>query len=60
MIGHAFWNGSSFLISLLGVNFDLSLGVDILLNLSWTAILITTVLFLATKIMKGVRTLPAS
>jgi RsiW-degrading membrane proteinase PrsW (M82 family) len=60
MLGHAFWNGSSFLVSLLGENIGLSLGVDILLNLSWTAVLITTVLFLATIIMKGVRTLPAS
>lgn len=60
MLGHAFWNGSSFLVSLLGGNYGLSLGIDILLNLSWMAVLISTVLFIATKIMKGVRSLSTS
>ncbi len=60
MLGHAFWNGSSFLVTLGGESLGLSSGVNFLLYLFWIAILITIVLILATKIMKGVRTLPAS
>mgnify|MGYP000172697753 CR=1 FL=1 len=60
MLGHAFWNGSTFLVPLLGDSIGLSSGVNFLLSLFWIAILITIVLILATKIMKGVRTLPAS
>jgi hypothetical protein len=56
--GHAFWNGTSVGIDLLGRSLGLGSGGVIVLSLAWVAVLITGLLIIARAVFKGVRSLP--
>ena len=56
--GHAFWNGTSVGIDLLGRSLGLGSGGVIVLSLAWVAVLITGLLIIARAVFKGIRSLP--
>ena len=58
ILGHAFWNGTSVGIDLLGRILGLGSGGVIVLSLAWVAVLITGLLIIARAVFKGVRSLP--
>ena len=58
ILGHAFWNGTSVGIDLLGRILGLGSGGVIILSLAWVAVLITGLLIIARAVFKGVRSLP--
>ena len=59
IFGHAFWNGSSYLITDFAELIGLGLVGAALVGIAWIIFLICTVLFLVGMILKGVRSLPS-
>ena len=58
ILGHAFWNGTSVGVDLLGRIIGLGSGGVIVLSLAWVAVLITGLLIIARAVFKGIRSLP--
>ena len=58
ILGHAFWNGTSVGVDLLGRILGLGSGGVIVLSLAWVAVLITGLLIIARAVFKGIRSLP--
>ena len=59
ILGHAFWNGTSVGVDLLGGRIlGLGSGGVIVLSLAWVAVLITGLLIIARAVFKGIRSLP--
>ena len=58
IFGHAFWNGTSVGVDLLGRILGLGSGGVIVLSLAWVAVLITGLLIIARAVFKGIRSLP--
>ena len=58
ILGHAFWNGTSVGVDLVGRSLGLGSDGVIVLSLAWVAVLITGLLIIARAIFKGIRSLP--
>ncbi len=58
MLGHAFWNGTSFLSLYIAEMMGLSVVGMILISLGWTAFLVTAILFIGINIIRTVATVP--
>jgi hypothetical protein len=58
MLGHAFWNGTSFLSLYIAEMMGLSEVGMILISLGWTAFLVTAILFIGINIIRTVATVP--
>ena len=58
ILGHAFWNGTSVGVDLLGRILGLGSGGVIVLSLAWVAVLITGLLIIARAVFKSIRSLP--
>ncbi len=57
IIGHSIWNGSSWLVGMLFVDF--SIGVQIFAMLCWVAVLIGSLWWIGREILAAVKHLPA-
>jgi len=55
MLGHSFWNGSSYLSEFLPEIFGLGPGYTALISITWSVILITSILVIAIRLLKEVK-----
>ena len=58
ILGHAFWNGTSVGVDLVGRSLGLGSDGVIVLSLAWVAVLITGLLIIGRAVFKGIRSLP--
>lgn len=56
ILGHSFWNASSYLSYFLPEKYGLGETYSSLISILWTLILIISILFVANRLLKGIKT----
>ena len=56
ILGHSFWNASSYLSYFLPEKYGLGETYSSLISILWTLILIISILFIANRLLKGIKT----
>jgi uncharacterized SAM-binding protein YcdF (DUF218 family) len=57
ILGHSFWNGSGIIISELGTDLGFSENLVIGISLLWIIIMVITVIFVSSLLMRGISSL---